>query len=402
MPCLRRFLYPFILALSFVFCTDAAAAKQVSFQIIVNKIVTQGSDTIDHYLPKNGLATADLISDLYFDVFEASGMEIAIGLTDPQHKSELESLFSKVIGLAANGQPKPQVDRAWQELTQALQATAKAQSDQHRGGFWPLFIQAFIILLREGFEAMLVITALTTYLCRQGAPHKVGVIYQGVGWALAASILTAILLNQVISLAGERQEALEGITMLVAALVLFYVSTWLLAKVEPSRWKAWIDGQVTTALSKGSLFTLGFAAFLAVYREGAETVLFYQALIASSDEPFWVAALGFGAASLALVGLFWIMRRLSYQVPLTIFFSVTAALLYYLAISFAGTGVLELQEAKWVSITPLSGVPRITWLGLYPTMESLAAQCLLLLPIPFVIWRWKQSQNTLHKAKTLA
>jgi len=370
-----------------------AETQQVDFQHIVRQISLQAETAIATYKPEAGLDTADIFSDLYFDQFEGSGMELEIGMQDPGLKSELESLFSTVIGLASKQRPAVELQHAWSNLQQRLQETADAQPQSADSSFWSMLLQSFLILLREGFEAILVITALSTYLRRQNAVHQLPVIYCGVGLALLASLLTAWLLHNVLQVSGAAQEALEGITMLIAAAVLFYVSYWLISKSESARWQTWIQGQIDTALSKGSLFALGFAAFLAVYREGAETVLFYQALAGQAEDQSLALLLGFCAAAAALIVVYWLMRTASLKLPIGLFFTVTAALLYYLAVTFAGNGMLELQEAGWASITPVSGLPRITWLGLYPTLETMLAQLVVLSPLPFALYWWARQRH---------
>jgi len=337
------------------------------------------------YEPDKGMDTADVFSDLYFDVFEDSGMEAVIGLNDPGAKSELESLFSSVIGLASKARPHAEVSQAWEKLRSRIGSVAVNVAGKESEGFWSILLQSFLILLREGFEAILVITALITYLKRQGENNKLPYIYHGVAWAVVASVLTAVLLSVVFEVSGSVQEALEGVTMLIAAVVLFYVSYWLISKREAARWQAYIRTKMNTALSRGSTLALGFAAFLAVYREGAETVLFYQAMAGQADGQYSAIAIGFVLALLGLGSIFWLMRAASFRLPIGLFFTLTAGLLYYLAISFAGKGVLELQAANWVGITPLEWVPRIPWLGLYPSMETVLAQLVLLIPLPVAL-----------------
>jgi len=170
-----------------------------------------------------------------------------------------------------------------------------------------------------------------------------------------------------------------------------YVSHWLLAKRQADKWQAYIRNKVDSAISSGQLWALGFAVFLAVYREGAETILFYYALAGQAEATTAPLLLGGGLAALVLTAAFLVMRTASVKLPLPVFFSVTAALLFYLALSFAGTGILELQGAGWVASTPVPGIPRVTWLGLYPTMETLFAQGLVLLPLCLMaIWLWRQ------------
>lgn len=363
------------------------------FRAVVSELSHQGDQLVAAYLPENGMDTADAVSGLYFDIFEGSGMEAAIGMRDPALKSELESRFGKVIGLASRERAADEVRVAWQELRTHLQQVADAQKPAE-DGFWGLLVQSFLILLREGFEAMLVITALVAYLRRQGAVDQVRVVYHGTAWALLASLVTAWLFGVVLQISGAGREALEGVTMLLASAVLFYVSYWLISKSEAARWQAFIHAQINSALSKGSTFALGLAAFLAVYREGAETVLFYQALNGQANGQWWPLLIGFALALGALLLLYRLMQAATFRLPIGLFFTLTAVLLYYLAVTFAGNGVLELQEAGWLGITPIDGFARISWLGLYPTLETLTAQLLLIIPLPLAIaWWWHRRRS---------
>jgi high-affinity iron transporter len=386
--------------LLFTVATSAIAAEKnarVDFTAVAKQIEAEATVALNAYDPASGDDTAEIFSDLYFEVFEGSGMEMAVGLADPDRKTDLESLFAQIIGKANGGVPKAELTAAWEKLNTALKATATDQvaADDQGDGFWAAAIQSFLILIREGFEAMLVVTALVAYLKRSGNEARVRHIWQGVIVALVASIATAWLLTAVIKVSGEGKEALEGVTMLIASVVLFYVSYWLFAKSEADRWQAYVRGKIDRAVEGNKVFTLAFAAFLAVYREGAETVLFYQALLAGSNGQETAILGGFVVAFVALIALYWVMRSASLKLPMGLFFTATAILLYYLSVLFAGKGILELQEAQWISITPVDGVPSISWLGLFPTVESLSAQALLLAPLPVAWWWWarKRRQN---------
>lgn len=366
-----------------------ARAQTLDFAAVTAEIAASGDAAIAGYEPSTGLETADAFSDIYFDVFEASGMEAAIGAADAGLKTSLEAGFGKVIGLATQGAPAEQVTAAWTALRADLEETARARADAGTGAL-AVLVQAFLILLREGFEAILVVGALIAYLRRLGAVDGIRVVWRGVWLALAASLVTAYAMVAVFRISGPDREALEGATMLLAAAVLTYVSHWLFARREAARWQSYIKEQVEQAVSSGQAFSLGFAAFLAVYREGAETVLFYQALLAGAPGQEMPAAAGFAAAAVALGAIYWLMRTASLRLPLGLFFGATAVLLYGLAFTFAGQGILELQEARWVAMTPLAGVPTIPWLGVFPTAESLAAQAVLLallLPVALGILR---------------
>lgn len=379
-----------LLTLAFLLLPGIAHAEgeTLDHRAVAARIVTQGNALIAAYDPAKGGDTADGFSDLYFSVFEETGLEADIGAADASAKTQLESYFAGIIGQATANAPKAKVEASWRQLEGRLIEVADARAAAAGSGWLGAFLQSLLILLREGFEAMLVVTALVAYLKRLGADDKIRVVWQAVALALVASAATAWALNTVITLSGAGQEAVEGATMLVAALVLAYVSHWLFARREAQRWQGYLKDQVAKALSGGQLFSLGFAAFLSVYREGAETVLFYQALMGGAPGQGAAIAAGFAAAVVILAVIYWIMRRASMKLPLGPFFAGTAVLLYALAVMFAGNGMLELQEARLISATPIAGLPAIPAIGLFPTMESVAAQALLLAALIPVLGSW--------------
>jgi high-affinity iron transporter len=165
--------------------------------------------------------------------------------------------------------------------------------------------------------------------------------------------------------------------MLTATAVLFYVSYWLISKTESGRWQNYLRSKVERSMSGASVFSLWFASFLAVYREGAETILFYQALYSGARGDVWPITAGFLFAAVALAGVFALIKYGSLRVPLAPFFAVTSALLYYLAFTFAGRGIAELQAAGWLTQTPIDWLPSVDWIGLYPTLEGLSLQAAL-------------------------
>ena len=190
-------------------------------------------------------------------------------------------------------------------------------------------------------------------------------------------------------LTPAKQEVLEGVTMVVATVVLFYVSYWLLSKMEVVKWNRFVKSRVNDALTSGSSLALASAAFLAVYREGFETVLFYKALFLTGGPggrsmPI-VAGILLGAA--LLVGVYIAISRFGVRLPLKPFFGVTSAFLYYMAFVFAGKGVAELQGGGVLPTTIVSWAPRMPGLGIYPTVESLLAQgVLVILLVAALIW----------------
>lgn len=252
-----------------------------------------------------------------------------------------------------------------------------------------LFLQSLLILIREGLEAILVVGALVAFLAKLGAAERRRDIHLGVGTAIGASLLTAAAIETVFRLSPAHQEALEAVTMVVATVMLFWVSYWLLSKIEVARWNQFVKSRLSEALGRRSTFALASVAFLAVYREGFETVLFYKALVVSGGSgPVGVPiVLGFVVGAMLLAVVYVAINRYGVRLPLRPFFAVTSAFLYLMAFNFAGTAIAELQEGGFLPLTPVRWLPRIPALGMYPTVESALAQALLLaLAAAALVW----------------
>jgi high-affinity iron transporter len=253
------------------------------------------------------------------------------------------------------------------------------------GGGWSAFLQSFLIILREGFEAILVVGAVVAFLIKTGHRDHLRSIWWGVVFGVLASGVTAVVLATVLRALPASREIIEGATLLLAVVVLFSVSYWLISKVEAAHWQRFIQDKVTTALSQGGGKTLAFVAFLAVYREGAETALFYQALFSEGAHTALPLAMGIVAGMIALAIIFTLFYRFGLRIPLRPFFTVTSALLYYMAFVFAGKGVRELQEGGALPITLLPGFPHVEAMGIFPSVETLLAQLLLLVLLAFAL-----------------
>jgi len=239
------------------------------------------------------------------------------------------------------------------------------------------FIQAAVILLREGLEAMLLIAALAAYLHKLDGGHRVGALYRGAFAAVGASLIAAWLFAVLNS--GEHSDLIEGIVILVAAVLMLYVSGWLLNKQDPKDWRLYLAEKTSHALSRDTGWAVGLLAFLAVFREGAETVLFITALAAT--EGGWNAGLfgGLAAAALALVVLFYFINLVAQRIPMRPLFIVTSAFLFLMGIKFIGEAMQEFQEQAIVPFTPLHSFGWIETIGLNPTLEAVSAQLLVIL-----------------------
>ena len=353
-----------------------AAPRVVSAKALTGQLAARLDEVGERHRTGDREGAKALLASAYFDLFEGQGLEAAVAARAPRRKAEIEAGFVLVRGLIVAGKPADRIVEELETLKTRIRG-ATALLDQERGR-WGAFFNGLLLIVREGFEAILIVTALAAYLLKSGHPDKVAVVYRASLVALVASVLTAIAIRTLFTLSPRHQETLEGAAMLLATAVLFYVSYWLTSKAEADRWQRYVRTRVQAALGTGSLVALWSAAFLAVYREGAETVLFYEALLAGSGPAERAAVLGgFGVGSLALVLVFLVLRSGALRVPIRPFFTVTSALLYYLAFVFAGRGIRELQASGVVGATPASWIPTWEPLGLYPTWESAGLQAVL-------------------------
>lgn len=330
------------------------------------------------------------VQDTYFDIFEASGMENAVGARDANFKTELEGHFTKIVGLMNAGKDVASIQQEIAAFSAGLDKALELLGG-NQGGI-ALFFFSLTIILREGLEALLIVAAVIAYIHKSGHGDKQKVINNSVWWALGASVITALLFQWLLTNAAGR-EILEGVTMLIATVMLFGMSYWLLSKVEAQHWKAYLQKKIGTSLSQGSLIGLWLTSFLAVYREGAETVLFYFALAADAktalDYGYLFGGLAVGIVILAVVYL--IMRYSVVRLPLKPFFIFTGIFMYLMAFIFAGKGVAELIEGKAFTPTLIGDgtlFPKWMgdWLGIMPYRETLLPQLVLLAAALFALW----------------
>ena len=250
------------------------------------------------------------------------------------------------------------------------------------------FVQAAVILLREGLETMLVIAALAAYLRKVGGGHRVAALYGGALAAVAASFVAAWAFA--VFNAGMHNDLLEAIVILAAAALMLYVSGWLMVKQDPRGWNDYLATRADSALAQDTAWAVAALAFFAVFREGAETVLFIHALAVT--EGGWSAGLfaGLAAATVGLVVLFYFINLVARRIPLRPLFIVTSAFLFVMGVKFIGEAVQEFQEQTILPYTELPGFGWLQSIGFNPTLEAVSAQAvviLLALATFAVVWR---------------
>lgn len=325
----------------------------------------------------------------YLDGFELA--EHGLDAVAPELRREIEAAMTAYRGLVRSQLPPARIASEAQRILEQLELAAERLEGDTLSNT-AAFSGALVILLREGLEALLVVAALAAFLIR--TDRREGLRYLHLGWigALLLGGLTWWLSRSLLDFSGASREITEGVAALVAMAVLFYVGFWMHNKTHARQWQRFIRGSVEKALSTGTLWALTGLAFVAVYREVFETILFYQAMWVQADatgQGYMLAGFVVAAGLLAMMG--WLILRYSVRLPLRQFFAVTSLFMFMLAIVFAGKGVAALQEAGKLPVDPVS-FPRIELLGIYPNLEGLLLQALLaLIAIGLIVAGRRQS-----------
>ena len=377
--------------------SDTSEDEGKDFTPIVQNIKDKMAKVLQLYESGKVDDAIDESGNIYFDEYEESGMENIVGAKNTQLKLDTEASFNKISALMRAGASKEQIvaaqNKLFDQLTQSIELTKKSSN-------WDLFLYAFIIILREGFEALIIVAAVITLLIKSGNSKHLNIVYSALGVAVVLSIATAYGLNYIFGSenAGQTREVMEGAVMLIAVVLLFYVGFWLLSNASSKKWSAYIQGQISNSLSSGDSKMLWWTVFLAVYREGAETVLFYLALLFDAKSPAATSmvAAGFVAGLAALIIVYIVIKKFSLKIAIKPFFIATSVIIFYMSVVFVGKGVMELVEGKVFVPTVIDGLPTITWIGFYPYVQSLVPQAVMivLLIVGILILKNKQKNKS--------
>lgn len=352
--------------------------------------VRAGSLTIAHDTLRASLAAyaagdretaKKLALSAYLDGFEP--VEPALAARDATLLARIEAEMGNLRAMIGRGVPVAAVNDQVAVLD-TLFSDAEEVLTPGSASTASTFIGAFTILLREGVEALLIVVAMIAFLRRADRGDMVRHVHSGWVAALIAGGVTWAVATFFIVVSGASRELTEGFGSLFAAVVLLSVGIWMHGKSQAGEWQRYIRETLGKALSRSSAWFLFGLAFIVVYREVFETILFYAALTAQGSGAIILAGAG---AAIALLGVIaWVMLRFSAKLPVSEFFKYSSGLIAVLAIVLAGKGVAALQEAGVIDIAPLSQIPRIPVLGLFPTWESFGAQLLTVAVIVVGAW----------------
>jgi high-affinity iron transporter len=349
---------------------------EVSDNAALDTSIAMLATSLEHARAGNTKAAHKAALSAYLDGFELA--EPSLVVVDKQLKKAIEKemiLFRELSKLNRVGELEVLQEKLVSLLSEAKETISSSQMSPAAA-----FAGSFIILLREGVEAILVLAAIMTALVKTGRREAMKFIHLGWVGAIILGVATWWVAENLISVSGASREMTEGIAALFAAMILLYVGFWLHNASHSKRWKKYVEHKVDNAMEGSTLWVLGTVTFIAVYREMFETVLFYQAMWAQIDTAKAEQGflLGILAAVALLVILAFVILRIGTRLPIKQFFQINAVLLFMLAVIFSGQGIAALQEAGVVA-TSILDIPSVELLGIYPTLQSLGLQIFVLL-----------------------
>ena len=318
----------------------------------------------------------------YLDSYEY--VEIPLRAIAPDFTFEVEYQFATLRNQINDGATIEDISTTIISLERSLDESERLVSGT--GTIAPMiaFISSFAIIFREGLESVLILGAIITYLEASRNQKFKKYVHYGIGLAIGATAVTWVIASYIIEISGANRELIEAIAALSATAVLFYVSFWILNKIEHKRWMEFVKAKVFQASAAGGAFVFVMLSFFTVYREGFETVLFYQAMFSFAKYMELYVGLGFIVGMLTLFGVYFGFRKLGKRLPLRALFGLTMGIGAYLSIAFLGNAIREFQVLDFIPYTSMLGtIPRLdinvaTMTGIYPTLETTVGQIVLL------------------------
>lgn len=339
------------------------------------------AESVAAYRAGNREEAKKLALSAYLDGFEP--LEPTLSARNASLMREIEGAMGEFRSRIAKGAPATEVEKQAQLLDQLFALAEQSLSGSSAGGV-STFLSALTILLREGVEALLLVVAMIAFMRKSEREDALPYVHAGWIAALVAGVLTWVAATAFLTISGASRELTEGFGGIIAAVILVSVGIWMHGKSHAETWQRYIKERMSRAMGRSSAWFLFGLAFLVVYREVFETILFFAAMWTDGSKTAVVSGAAAGAAILAAIG--WAMMRYSLRLPIAQFFRYSSILIAVLAVVLAGKGIAALQEAGMLGVTPMKGVPSVDIIGLHPTAQVVGAQVAVLVALIIGFW----------------
>lgn len=348
----------------------------------VDKIGSKLDDMLSIFKEGNYDEAFSTSRSAYLDNYEH--VEVPLRPINPDFTLDMEIKFAELRNLIQTKVPYDKIQSKVFEIKQGLDESERLVSGTGVVAPGIAFSTSFSIIFREGLESALIIGAVLTYLEASRNNKFKKHVYYGIIIAIAATAATWSIAQYIIEISGANREIIEAVAGISAVAVLFWVSFWVLNKIETKKWIEFVKAKVWKATTTGSVIVFVMLSFFTVYREGFETVLFYQAILSFAKYMEWYVIAGLISGLAVIIGIVFLIRRLGKKLPLRVLFGLTMGVGAYMSIAFMGNAIRSFQELGYISTTSLIGtVPRLDinlaeMTGIHPTLESVVAQLILL------------------------
>ena len=310
-------------------------------------------------------------------------IEIPLRPINPDFTLDMEIKFAKLRNLVQAKANYENVQTEVFKIRQGLDESERLVSGTGVVAPTIAFSTSFSIIFREGLESALIIGAIITYLEASRNDRFKKHVYYGIAIALVATTVTWFIAQYIIEISGVNRELIEAIAGISAVAVLFWVSFWVLNKIETKKWIEFVKAKVWKATTTGSVLVFVMLSFFTIYREGFETVLFYQAMLSFARYMEWYVIAGVVSGLGIIIGVVFLIRMLGKKLPLRVLFGLTMAVGAYMSVAFMGNTIRAFQEVGYISTTHMIGIiPRLDinvaeMTGIHPTLETVVAQIIL-------------------------
>ena len=361
---------------------QASDSSKVSVRNNIDQIRLSLDDMLNQYSKGSYAEALSTSRSAYLDSYE--NIEVPLRPINPDFTLDMEIKFAELRNLIQAKAGYEKVQNKAFEIREGLDESERLVSGTGLIAPTIAFSTSFSIIFREGLESALIIGAILTYLEASRNERFKKHVYYGIAIAVSATAVTWFIAQYIIELSGVNRELIEAIAGISAVAVLFWVSFWVLNKVETKKWIEFVKAKVWKATTTGSVLVFVMLSFFSVYREGFETVLFYQAMLSFAKymELYVIAGLALGIAM--ILGVVFLIRKLGKKLPLRVLFGLTMGIGAYMSIAFMGNTIRSFQEAGYISTTHMIGIiPRLDinlakMTGIHPTLETAVAQIVLL------------------------
>jgi len=361
---------------------DVADSQKQTVRNNVDEIRLGLTEVLTLYKEQSYDESISKAREVYLDSYE--NIEIPLRPINPDFTLDMEIKFAELRNLLQQQQPYELVEKKVIEIRNGLDESERLVSGTGIIAPTIAFSSSISIIFREGLESALIIGAMLTYLEASRNDRFKKHIYFGILLAIGATAVIWIVADHMIQISGASRELIEGVAGISAVAVLFWVSFWVLNKIETKKWIEFVKSKVWQATTTGSVMVFVMLSFFTIFREGFETVLFYQSMFSYAKymESYVIAGLVIGLGIVVFVAL--IIKRLGKRLPLRVLFGLTMGIGAYMSVAFIGNAVRSFQEADYIHTTPMIGIiPRLdiniaSMTGIHPTLESFVAQLILL------------------------